>query len=190
MFDKRKDSSEQAPKAHFDAGLNDAAATRAASTGSGRTAVIGPKIHINGDVTGEENLLVEGQVDGKLSLGEFRVDVGASGKVNADIEARIVKVDGEVNGDISGSEKVIISSSGNVRGNIVAPRMSLEDGAKFKGSIDMDPGKPASKPAKPAAEAAATNGSKPAESSKVSNGQAPLPGKDKAGQEGLSLKTD
>ena len=51
-----------------------------------------------------------------------------------------MKVDGQVTGDISGSEKVIISKSGRVKGNIVAPRVTLEDGAKFKGSIDMDPG--------------------------------------------------
>ncbi|KAA9133591.1 polymer-forming cytoskeletal protein [Marinihelvus fidelis] len=152
--------------------------------------MIGPKIRINGDVSGEENLLVEGQVDGKVSLGQHRLDIGTTGKVNADIEARIVKVDGEVNGDISGSEKVIISSSGNVRGNIVAPRMSLEDGAKFKGSIDMDPGKPAAQPAKPAAEAASANGSRPADTAKSANGQAPVPGKDKSAQEGLSLKAD
>ena len=55
-----------------------------------------------------------------------------------------MKVDGEVSGDITGSEKVVISKSGNVRGNIVAPRVTLEDGAIFKGSIDMDPGESAS----------------------------------------------
>ncbi len=192
MFDKRKDSNEQAPKAHYDAGLNDAAASKTASnpSASGRAAVIGPKIRINGDVSGDENLLVEGQIDGKVILGEHRVDIGGTGKVSADIEARVIKVDGEVIGDISGSEKVIISNSGNVRGNIVAPRVSLEDGAKFKGSIDMDPGKAAAKPAKPAADAASANGSRPAEAPKSSNGQAPVPGKDKAGQEGLSLKSD
>jgi len=66
--------------------------------------------------------------------------VGESGSVSADIQARSVSIDGEVTGDINGSEKVVISRSGNVRGNIVAPRVTLEDGAIFKGSIDMDPG--------------------------------------------------
>ena len=55
----------------------------------------------------------------------------------------MVKIDGEVTGDITGNEKVVISKSGNVRGNIVAPRVTLEDGAIFKGSIDMDPGEAA-----------------------------------------------
>jgi cytoskeletal protein CcmA (bactofilin family) len=153
MFDKRKDSNQEGPKAHFDAGLNDLSANKAAAQNSGRAAVIGPRIRINGDVSGDENLIIEGQVEGKVNLGEFRVDVGASGQVKADIVAKVVKVDGAVHGDIHGSEKVIISRTGNVRGNIKAPRMTLEDGAKFKGSIDMDPGEaPKAAPQKKLAE--------------------------------------
>ena len=60
--------------------------------------------------------------------------------MTADINAKVVKIDGEVMGDITSNEKVVISKSGNVRGNIVAPRVTLEEGAIFKGSIDMDPG--------------------------------------------------
>ena len=72
----------------------------------------------------------------------------------ANLDAKTVKVDGQVTGDISGSEKVVISKSGRVQGNIVAPRVTLEDGAKFKGSIDMDPGSDSSATsAKPAASA-------------------------------------
>lgn len=109
---------------------------------SGRSAVIGPGIHINGDVSGDENLVIEGKVDGKIHLAAHQVDVGQSGKVKADIKAKIIKIAGEVRGDLTGTEKVVILSSGNVHGNIVAPRMTLEDGAIFKGSIDMDPGEP------------------------------------------------
>lgn len=109
---------------------------------SGRAAVIGPGIHINGDISGDESLIIEGKVDGKVRLDSHQVEVGQSGRVNADITAKVIKVAGEVRGDISGTEKVIILRSGNVRGNIVAPRMTLEDGAIFKGSIDMDPGEP------------------------------------------------
>ena len=108
--------------------------------------MIGPSIQIKGEVTGDENLVIQGKVEGTIDLGGCEVSIGQSGKVSADIKANIVKVDGEVAGDISGSEKVIISQSGNVRGNIVAPRVTLEDGAIFKGSIDMDPGDTASKP--------------------------------------------
>jgi len=110
---------------------------------SGRAAVIGPGIHINGDISGDENLLVEGKVDGKIRLGSNHVEIGESGQVNADINAKVIKIAGQVRGDVNGTEKVLISRTGNVHGNIVAPRMTLEDGAIFKGSIDMDPGEPA-----------------------------------------------
>lgn len=114
--------------------------------------MIGPSIVIKGSVTGDEDLLVEGTVEGTIELRSHEVSVGTSGTVNADIHAKVVKIDGEVSGDVNGGEKVIISKSGNVRGNIIAPRVTLEDGAIFKGSIDMDPGEPAkagvAKPAK------------------------------------------
>ena len=107
--------------------------------------MIGPSIVIKGTVTGDEDLLVHGRIEGTIDLHAHVVSVGQSGKVAADITAKIINIDGEVTGDITGNEKVVISKSGNVRGNIVAPRVTLEDGAIFKGSIDMDPGEPASK---------------------------------------------
>jgi len=122
------------------------AAPASAPVNSGRSALIGPGIHINGEISGDENLVVEGRVDGKIRLGSYQVEVGQSGCVKADITAKVIKIAGEVRGDITGTEKVIILRSGNVHGNIVAPRMTLEDGAIFKGSIDMDPGETA-KPA-------------------------------------------
>lgn len=174
MFDKRKDSRQDGPKAHFDAGPNDLTGNKPAQ-GSGRGAVIGPQIRIKGDVTGGENLLIEGRIEGNIRLGEHRVDVGQTGQVHADIEAKEVKVDGEVRGDITGLEKVTISRTGRVQGNIKAPRMTLEDGAKFKGSIDMDPGEPA----RPAAKAAIE--SRPQAKGANGNGQGgPLPDKTKA----------
>lgn len=107
--------------------------------------MIGPSIVIKGSVTGDEDLVIQGKVEGTVELGSHEVSVGQSGKVNADITAKTVRIDGEVAGDIKGHEKVVISQSGNVRGNIVAPRVTLEDGAIFKGSIDMDPGDEAAK---------------------------------------------
>ncbi len=106
---------------------------------NGRTALIGPGIHIKGDISGDENLVIEGRVEGRICLELHQVEVGQTGRVKADITAKVVKIAGEVRGDINGTEKVTISRSGNVHGNIVAPRMALEDGAIFKGSIDMDP---------------------------------------------------
>lgn len=102
--------------------------------------MIGPTIVIKGTVSGDEDLVIQGSVEGTVELGSHEVSVGQSGKVKADITAKVVRIDGEVAGDIKGHEKVLISKSGNVRGNIVAPRVTLEDGAIFKGSIDMNPG--------------------------------------------------
>ena len=107
--------------------------------------MIGSSIVIKGTVSGDEDLVIQGRVEGTIDLGKNEVTVGDSGRVSADIIAKTVRIDGEVTGDVSGGEKVIISKSGNVRGNIVAPRVTLEDGAVFKGSIDMDPGEPVAK---------------------------------------------
>jgi cytoskeletal protein CcmA (bactofilin family) len=101
--------------------------------------MIGPSITIKGEVSGEEDLLIQGRVEGTINLSSNQVSVGESGEVSANIQAKNVKIDGKVTGDITGIEKVVISKSGNVRGNIIAPRVILEDGALFKGSIDMDP---------------------------------------------------
>ena len=102
--------------------------------------MIGKTIQVKGSITGSENLVIEGTVDGSIDLPQNDLTIGESGQVTANLVAKVVKVDGQVTGDISGSEKVVISKSGKVKGNIVAPRVTLEDGAKFKGSIDMDPG--------------------------------------------------
>lgn len=153
--------------------------TTSAPVSSGKMAVIGPGIHINGDISGDENLLVEGKVEGKIRLGQNHVEVGQSGTVKADITAKVIKIAGEVRGDLNGTEKVVISRSGNVHGNIVAPRMTLEDGAIFKGSIDMDPGEPAkaavAKPVKkavekPAVKTAAAAKATPTDKTQESNG--------------------
>ncbi|MDX1379668.1 MAG: polymer-forming cytoskeletal protein [Xanthomonadales bacterium] len=143
MFDKRKDEKQDASNPQNTERSYDAPAAPAASASKGKTAVIGPGIRINGDISGEENLVIEGRVDGSIKLKDHQVDVGPSGRVTANVTANVVRISGEVNGDITGQEKVVISRSGNVHGNIVAPRVTLEDGAIFKGSIDMDPGEAA-----------------------------------------------
>ncbi len=104
--------------------------------------MIGSTIRITGDITGEEDLVIEGQVEGEIKINSHQVTVGKSGDVKANVTAKNIKIEGTVRGDITGNEKVIIANSGNVRGNIVAPRVTLEDGAVFKGSIDMDPSEP------------------------------------------------
>ena len=102
-------------------------------------ATIGPSISIRGEVTGSEDLLIEGSVDGTVDLKDNTVTVGRNAKVNANILGNIIHVEGEVAGDLYGREQVIVHKSGCVRGNITAPRLSLEDGARLKGSIDTEP---------------------------------------------------
>jgi cytoskeletal protein CcmA (bactofilin family) len=102
-------------------------------------AIIGPSIRIHGELTGEEDLIIEGQVEGTIHLEKHNLTIGGNGRVKANIQANGVIVEGQVEGDITGSEKVIIRRTGNMRGNIVAPRVTLEDGAMFKGSIEMEP---------------------------------------------------
>lgn len=111
----------------------------AASTTPRNTAVIGSTVKVRGEILSEENLVVEGEVEGSISVTDNELVIGRSGRINADVNAKIIRIDGQVEGDISGKEKVIISQSGNVRGNVVAPRVVLEDGARFKGNIDMGP---------------------------------------------------
>jgi cytoskeletal protein CcmA (bactofilin family) len=166
MFEKHKPSKPESNRSQPE--KDQFAASASSPTNSGRAAVIGPGIHINGDINGDENLIIEGKVDGKINLNAHQLDIGQGGRVNADITAKVIKIAGEVRGDLSGSEKVVISSSGNVHGNIVAPRMTLEDGAIFKGSIDMDPGEPAKvKATSPASQTIDKSVEKAAEKPKV-----------------------
>ena len=102
-------------------------------------AVIGPSTHIDGDLRGEEDLLIEGEVSGTIQLRNNTLTIGPQGKVSAEVYAHSVFVEGYLEGDLYGSERICIRSGAHVRGNITAPRISLEDGARFTGSIEMDP---------------------------------------------------
>ena len=101
-------------------------------------AVVGPSIKIKGELTGEEDLMVQGRVEGRIELKKNNVTVGKNGNVQADIYGKIISIEGEVEGDLFGTEKIIVRKSGTVRGNMTAPRVNLEDGARFKGAIDME----------------------------------------------------
>jgi cytoskeletal protein CcmA (bactofilin family) len=102
-------------------------------------AAIGPSIFIKGDLTGDEDLIIEGKVEGKVDLKQNNLTVGKSGRVRADIFGRVVTVEGEVDGNVFAQEQAILRQSGALRGNISSPRVMLEDGSRFKGSIDMEP---------------------------------------------------
>jgi cytoskeletal protein CcmA (bactofilin family) len=105
---------------------------------SGERATIGPSIFIKGDLAGEEDLVIEGRVEGKVDLKQHNVTIGKNGRVKADVFGRVVTVEGEVDGNVFAAEQAVLRQSGAVRGNITSPRVTLEDGSRFKGSIDMD----------------------------------------------------
>ncbi|HEX9853449.1 MAG TPA: polymer-forming cytoskeletal protein [Woeseiaceae bacterium] len=115
----------------------ESASTRAASR-SGECAVIGRSIEINGDVRGNEDLRIEGDVSGTVELRNSNLTIGKEGKVRADVYAKSITVDGTTEGDLYASERVIVHVNANARGNITAPKVGIEEGAKFKGTIDMD----------------------------------------------------
>ena len=102
-------------------------------------AVIGSTVKVVGQITSEENIQIDGSVEGNINSEEHEVFVSVSGSLLADVRAHVVVIEGTVKGDITGLEKVVVCQSGNVLGNIDAPRVTLEDGAKFKGTIEMDP---------------------------------------------------
>jgi cytoskeletal protein CcmA (bactofilin family) len=112
----------------------------AASEAPRRTerATIGPSIHIKGDLSGDEDLVIEGRVEGKVDLKQNNVTVGKNGRVQADLFGRVVTIEGEVDGNVFARDQAILRQSGSIRGNITAPRVVLEDGSRFKGSIDME----------------------------------------------------
>jgi len=177
MFEKHKSSKQGSPQIKESIAMQDSPAMSAPKPAAAtRSAVIGPGIEISGDVTASADLTIDGRINGSVVQSAHNVDIGESGQVSAQIRAKMVKVAGAVEGDIAGAEKVLIAKTGRVQGNIVAPRVQLEDGAIFKGSIDMDPAEavkaepsaakkaevspPASKPAaRPPASAAAKPGS-------------------------------
>ena len=105
----------------------------------GDAAVIGRSIRINGDLRGDEDLRIEGDVSGTVELKNSALTIGKEGRVKADVYARSIDVDGEIKGDLYSAERVSVHANARVQGNIIAPKVSIEEGAHFKGSIEMDP---------------------------------------------------
>ena len=92
---------------------------------------------IKGEVTGSESLYIDGRVEGSINLAGNRVTVGRNGVVAANINAREIVVLGKVRGNLTASDRVDIRSDGSLTGDVVAARISIEDGAYFKGGIDI-----------------------------------------------------
>lgn len=102
------------------------------------TAIIGPKITFKGELSGEEDLLIQGTVEGTIDLKGMHLTIGSQGVIKANVSAKTITVEGKVEGDITASEHIAIKSGSRIQGNLKAERVTLEDGAKFRGSIDMD----------------------------------------------------
>jgi len=114
-----------------------ASAPRNAAMNSQDQATIGKSLVIKGEVTGSESLYIDGRVEGSINLPGNRVTVGRNGVVNANITAREIVVTGKVRGNLSASDRVDIRNEGSLTGDVVAQRISIEDGAFFKGGIDI-----------------------------------------------------
>jgi len=113
--------------------------------GMERTTVnIGKSVVIKGELSGSEDLTIEGQVDGKIELRQNVLTIGPNGKIKAQVFAKSVVILGEVTGNVTASEKVDIRDNGSVDGDIAAPRVAIAEGAHFRGSIDMQ--RPGGKP--------------------------------------------
>jgi cytoskeletal protein CcmA (bactofilin family) len=98
---------------------------------------IGKSVVIKGELNGSEDLTIEGQVEGKIELKDHVLTIGPNGKIKAQVFAKAVIVLGEVNGNVTASEKVDIRDGGSVDGDIIAPRVAIAEGAHFRGSVDM-----------------------------------------------------
>lgn len=105
-------------------------------------ATVGRSIVFRGDLSGEEDLVIQGRVEGSVNLGQHSVTVGPDGEVIASIVGRVVTVEGRVEGNIDGAEQVTLKSSSHVKGDITAPRVVLENGARFRGLVDMGDDEP------------------------------------------------
>jgi len=95
---------------------------------------------IKGELSGSEDLTIEGQVEGTIQLREHVLTIGPNGKIRAQVFAKAVVVLGEVTGNVTATDKVDIRDAGSVNGDIVAPRVAIAEGAHFRGSVDMQRG--------------------------------------------------
>jgi cytoskeletal protein CcmA (bactofilin family) len=98
---------------------------------------IGKSVVIKGELNGSEDLTIEGHIEGKIELKDHVLTIGPNGKIKAQVFAKAVVVLGEVNGNVTATEKVDIRDGGSVDGDIVSPRVAIAEGAHFRGSVDM-----------------------------------------------------
>jgi len=105
---------------------------------SNRNVNIGASIQIKGELQGDEDLTIDGRVEGKIDLRDHNLTIGPNGKIKADLHAKTIVIAGEVSGNAVAAERVEIAPSGRLTGDIASPRITIADGAHFKGSVDME----------------------------------------------------
>ena len=165
MWNKREEELIRPPAATPSAATP--SAVQPSATGERREpAVIGASISIVGDVTGGEDLTILGKVEGKIDLLQHSVTVGQSGHVKADVHAKFVSVAGEVHGNLVASEQIVIRKTATMLGNLSAPRVGLEDGCCFRGSVEMETPAPKGRTG-PVPSAPAASGASPGAAPKV-----------------------
>ena len=126
-----------APAAFEPGTVRPTATSTSAAIPTGEQATIGKSLIVKGEVSGSESLYIDGKVEGAINLPGNRVTVGRNGQVAANIMAREVVVLGKVRGNVQASDRVDIRSEGSLTGDVAAARISIEDGAYFKGGIDI-----------------------------------------------------
>jgi cytoskeletal protein CcmA (bactofilin family) len=107
------------------------------ASSAGEQATIGKGLFIKGEITGSESLYIDGKIEGTINLPGNRLTVGRNGQVNAAINAREIVVLGKVKGNVAATDRVDIRAEGSLTGDVAAARISIEDGAFFKGGIDI-----------------------------------------------------
>ena len=118
-------------------------------------ATIGQSIVFKGELTGDEDLEIDGQVEGTVNLKNHQLTIGPNGNLKAEVTAKNIVVIGKVTGDLVAAERIEVQATGIVDGDVQAPRLNVQEGAVLNGSIDMSPSG-ASEAKKPAAQAAAS----------------------------------
>jgi cytoskeletal protein CcmA (bactofilin family) len=108
------------------------------ATGDRSSARLGSSLHVKGEITGSEDLTIDGSVEGLIQLDERKLTIGTTAKVTADIIAREVVVYGNVKGNLRAKDRIEIKKDGSVNGDLTTSRIMIEDGAYFKGSIEID----------------------------------------------------
>jgi cytoskeletal protein CcmA (bactofilin family) len=109
----------------------------APTSGGGQPAYIGKSISIEGTITGSDDLVIEGRVKGSIKLSDNMLTIGSNGVVEADVEAKEIRVQGKLNGATKARDRIEIGKTGSVEGEVTTSRIAVEDGAVFRGSVNI-----------------------------------------------------